>query len=260
MKVIILCGGQGTRIRDISEVVPKPMLTIGGKPILWHIMNTYAAHGLKDFVLALGYKGWMIKEYFLNYQPMLSDFTISLSHHGAIELHDQLSEADWKVTLADTGEQTMTGGRVWRVRKYLGDDDCFCLTYGDAVTDLDVTALIRQHRASGLIGTVSAVRVSGRFGELQEQAGKIVSFDEKPAVTAGRINGGFMVFDARRVWDYFEDVDDLVLEQGPLMRMAQDGQLGCYSHDGHWQCMDTPREYALLNDLWDKGAAFWVTR
>ncbi len=258
MKVVILCGGQGTRIRDISEVVPKPMLTIGGRPVLWHIMKIYAAHGINDFVLALGYKGWLIKEYFLNYQPMMSDFTISLAEHRSIQFHNKVSEADWKVTLVDTGEQTMTGGRVWRIRDYVDKDDLFCLTYGDAVADIDITALIEQHKRSGLVGTISAVHVAGRFGELQARGEFVTAFDEKPAVTAGRINGGFMVFDAKRLWNYMEPSDDLVFERGPLARMVCDGQLGCYRHNGQWQCMDTPREYALLNELWEKGADFWL--
>ncbi len=260
MKAVILCGGQGTRIRDISEVVPKPMLTIGGKPILWHIMKVYAAYGISEFVLALGYKGWLIKEFFLNYQPMVSDFTIALGRHNAIEFHDHAAESHWKVTLVDTGEQTMTGGRVLRVRRYLEGEDAFCLTYGDGLADIDIARLVASHRASGLAGTISGVRIAGRFGELQAKDGKVVSFEEKPAVTAGRISGGFMVFDNRRLWDYFDGDEDVVFERGPLVRMAGDGQLGCYEHDGSWQCMDTPREYAKLNDLWDRGEAFWISK
>lgn len=258
MKVVILCGGQGTRIRDISEVVPKPMLMIGGRPMLWHIMKVYAAHGITDFVLALGYKGWLIKEYFLNYQPMMADFTISLSEHRSIQFHNTVMESDWRVTLVDTGDQTMTGGRVWRLRDYLAQDDLFCLTYGDAVADINIGALVEQHRRSGLTGTISAVRVAGRFGELQADGAVVTGFDEKPAVTAGRINGGFMVFDAKRLWDYMDPSDDLIFEREPLTRMVEAGQLGCYLHDGQWQCMDTPREYVLLNELWEKGQAFWM--
>jgi glucose-1-phosphate cytidylyltransferase len=258
MKVVILCGGQGTRIRDMNEVLPKPMLTIGERPILWHIMKTYAAYGITDFVLALGHKGWLIKEYFLNYQPMMSDFTTSLREHRKIKFHNEVSEADWNVTLVNTGEHTMTGGRIWRTRRYIEQDDLFCATYGDAVADIDIAKLIDHHRASGLVGTLSAVRAAGRFGEIQESGGRVVSFEEKPVVTAGRINGGFMVFDGKRIWDYLNDSDDLVFEREPMQRMVRDGELGVYPHDGNWQCMDTPREYALLNDLWNKGAAFWA--
>ena len=260
MKVVILCGGQGTRIREVSEAMPKPMLTIGNKPILWHVMKIYASHGVTDFVLAVGYKGWLIKEYFLNYQAMQSDFTIGLGRRHEIQFHDRMDEADWNVTLVDTGEHTTTGGRVWRVRQYLeNEEDCFCLTYGDAVADINIRAVIEQHCASGLAGTLSAVRVGGRFGEIEHADGRVVSFEEKPAVSAGRINGGFMVFDAKRVWDYFGPAD-LPMEHGGLLRMVQAGQLGCYDHDGRWQCMDTPREYDLLNRLWEKGEAFWVPK
>ena len=258
MKLVVLCGGQGSRIRDVSEAMPKPMLPIGGAPILWHIMKLYAAHGVTDFVLCLGYKGWAIKEFFLNYRTMISDCTVTLGRQSEIEFHDTPAEASWRVTLADTGEHTMTGGRVWRAKRYLQDEDHFCLTYGDGIADVDVTALMRQHIQSGLVGTLTGVRVAGRFGELQSDSNKITSFDEKPAVTSGRINGGFMVFDARRVWNYFDACDDLIFEREPLARMVADGQLGIYEHDGFWQCMDTPREYRALNDLWASGRAPWA--
>lgn len=258
MKAVILCGGRGTRIRDISEVVPKPMLTIGEKPILWHIMNWYAGYGITDFVLALGYKGWLIKEYFLNYQAMTSDFTISLAQHHQIAFHNHTQESDWRVTLVDTGEHTMTGGRICRLRRYLEGEEHFCLTYGDAVADIDIGKLVEQHQQSGLTGTLSAVRVGGRFGELQADGARVTGFEEKKAVTAGRINGGFMVFSTERLWAFMPCSDDLVFEQGPLQEMVRAEELGCYLHDGNWQCMDTPREYALLNDLWDSGAAFWA--
>lgn len=257
MKVVILCGGQGRRIRDVSEVLPKPMLPIGERPILWHIMKIYAAHGFSQFVLALGHKGSMIKDYFLNYRPMMSDFTISIGRERDIQFHDEIVEAPWNVTLADTGTHTTTGGRVWLIRKYVEEDDLFCLTYGDAVADIDINALLEHHRQSGLIGTISAVRMSGRFGEIQQRNERVTAFEEKPPVSAGRINGGFMVFDAKRVWKYFEP-NDTHMEQGALLRMLKDEQLGCYNHDGRWQCMDTPREYDLLNDLWEKGKAFWM--
>lgn len=257
MKTVILCGGQGSRIRDVSERIPKPMLPIGGKPILWHIMKIYAAHGLKDFVLCLGYKGWLIREFFINYMAMISDFTVSLGSHQEIEFHNKVEEADWKVTLVDTGEETMTGGRVWRIRKYVEADDHFCVTYGDGVGDIDIGALVKQHKASGLVATLTAVRVAGRFGELVSEQGKVIKFDEKPAITAGRINGGFMVFDSKRIWKYFNDSPELVLEREPLRRLAEDGQLAMYKHNGYWQCMDTLREYNLLNQMWEEGNVPW---
>ncbi|NQU76830.1 MAG: glucose-1-phosphate cytidylyltransferase [Planctomycetes bacterium] len=257
MKVVILCGGQGSRIRDVSEIVPKPMLPIAGKPILWHIMKIYATHGLSDFVLCLGYKGWMIKEFFLNYRCMMSDCTVNLGHPEHTDFHDNIDEATWRVTLADTGEQTMTGGRVWRVRQYLADDDIFCLTYGDGVADVNIGALIRHHKRSGLVATVTGVRVAGRFGELSIFDGRVNAFNEKPAATAGLISGGFMVFDAQRIWDYFDEADDLVLERETFERLVADRQLGVYKHDGYWQCMDTPREFAMLNEIWQNGQAPW---
>jgi glucose-1-phosphate cytidylyltransferase len=257
MKVVILCGGQGSRIRDVSEVVPKPMLEIGGKPILWHIMKIYATHGLTDFILCLGYKGWRIKEFFLNYLPIISDCTITLGSHQGIEFHDFIEEAPWRVTLADTGELSMTGNRLWRVRKYLADEEHFCLTYGDGVGDIDISALVDQHKRSGLVGTLTGVRVAGRFGELESREGKVVEFAEKPAATSGRISGGFMVFDAKRVWDYLDCGDNLVLEREPLSRMVSERQLGIYNHNGYWQCMDTLREYSQLNELWESEKAPW---
>jgi glucose-1-phosphate cytidylyltransferase len=257
MKVVILCGGQGTRIRDVSEIVPKPMLSIGGKPILWHIMKIYASYGFTDFILCLGYKGWVIKEFFLNYLSMISDCTITLGGQSEIEFHDYIEEAPWRVTLADTGEYTMTGARLWRIRKYLRNEEHFCLTYGDGVANINIKAVVSQHLKLGIVGTLTGVRVVGRFGELDGVDGKVVEFNEKPARTEGRINGGFMVFDANRVWDYLNDRDDMVLERDPLPRMVKDGQLGIYEHSGFWQCMDTMREYNLLNELWEQGKAPW---
>jgi glucose-1-phosphate cytidylyltransferase len=266
MKAVILCGGQGSRIRDVSEIIPKPMMPIGEKPILWHIMKTYAAYGITDFVLCLGYKGWKIKEYFLNYQAMTSDFTISLGMKSKIEIHQEIEEAPWRVTLANTGEKTMTGGRVWRIKRYVAcagslasskNDDIFCFTYGDGLADINITELIEYHRKSGLVATITGVRVKGRFGELAIREGKVERFSEKPVISSGRINGGFMVFDSKRIWKYFTDSEDLVLEREPLESLAADGELGIFEHDGYWQCMDTPREFALLNELWESGKAPW---
>lgn len=257
MKVVILCGGVGSRIRDASEALPKPMLPIGGKPILWHIMKIFAHHGITEFILCLGYKGWLIKEFFLDYQALLSDFTITLGERHAIEFHDRVSEASWRVTCAETGDTTMTGGRLWQAQKYLEGEEHFCFTYGDAVGDIDIPALIGQHRKSGLVGTLTGVQVAGRFGELDIEKNLVTTFNEKPAVTAGRISGGFMVFDNRRIWQYLDDDPSLTLEQRPLQRLAADHQLGVYQHDGYWQCMDTLRDYNVLNAAWATASPPW---
>ena len=259
MKVVILCGGQGTRIRDVNEVLPKPMLPIGGKPVVWHIMKGYAAAGLTDFVLCLGYKGWVIKEFFLNYRAMTADVTVHLGRHAAVEVHDGQVDEDWRVTLAETGEATGTGGRVAAVRRYLEHDGLFCLTYGDGVADLDIRALVAFHRRHGKIATVTAVRPPGRFGEIRMDGALVAEFNEKPQASEGLINGGFFVMDARRVWDYIGLSPDCALEREPLQRLAADGQLVAYEHRGFWQPMDTLREYQLLNDLWASGEAPWKT-
>ncbi len=259
MKAVILCGGQGTRIRDASEVLPKPMLPIGGKPIVWHIMKTYAQHGVREFVLCLGYKGWVIKEFFLNYRAMTTDLTVTLGRHDAIHFHSQHEEEDWKVTLAETGEDTMTGGRVAAVRKYVEGDDLFLLTYGDGVSDVDVSATLAFHRGHGKIATVTAVRPPGRFGEMRIEDGRVSEFNEKPQATEGFINGGFFVLDARRIWPYLGSDPGLILEREPLRRLAREGQLAAYPHTGFWQPMDTAREYAMLNEMWAGGRAPWKT-
>ena len=255
MKAVILCGGRGTRIRDVSELIPKPMLPIGGQPVMWHIMQTYAAHGIKDFVLCLGYKGWAIKEYFLNYRAMMSDITVDLADSERITYHSNQNE-DWSVTLVDTGEDTMTGGRLLAVKSYLGQET-FCLTYGDGVADIDLTKLVKHHQDSGLTATLSSVQTLGRFGDLEIENDKVTNFQEKPMGSAPRINGGFMVFDGHRIWDYLDDRSDLILEREPLGKLASIGQLGTYAHDGYWQCMDTLREYEQLNALWNSGRAKW---
>lgn len=259
MKVVILCGGQGTRIRDASEAVPKPMLPIGGKPIVWHIMKGYAQHGLDQFVLCLGYKGWVIKEFFLNYRAMLADVTVHLGAGSAVEFHDGPHEENWKVTLAETGELTGTAGRVRAIRRYVEDDGMFCLTYGDAVADLDLTRLLAFHREHGKVATVTAVRPPGRFGELRLDAQQVTEFNEKPQVTEGFINGGFFVFDARRLWDYLPADPGAAMESEPMQRLARDGQLMAFAHPGFWQPMDTFREYTQLNELWATGRAPWAT-
>lgn len=260
MKVVILCGGQGTRIRDANELLPKPLLPIGGRPIVWHIMKGYAAHGFEDFVLCLGFKSWLIKEYFLNYRAMNSDLRVSLGRHEAVTVLDHHGREDWAVTLAETGEATQTGARVRNIRRYVEHDDLFLLTYGDGVADVDVTKLVAFHRAHGRVATVTAVHPPGRFGEMSIGSGGVVGeFNEKPQTTLGFINGGFFVLDAKRIWDYLPDDPKLILEQEPLRALARDGELVAYEHHGFWQPMDTFREYTLLNDLWAAGRAPWKT-
>jgi len=257
MKAVILCGGQGTRLRDITELLPKPMVAIGDRPILWHIMKIYAHYGIKEFVLCLGYKGWKIKEFFLNFRAMTHDCTITLGNHESIEFHDATAEADWKVTLAETGDDTMTGARLWKVRRHLENDELFCLTYGDGVANVNIRDLIEFHKANGKIGTLTGVRPPSRFGEMVVHDDLILNFNEKPNVAEGWINGGFMVFDAKKVWDYFWPGDSLVLEREPLPAMVKDKQLSVYRHEGFWLGMDTLREYTILSDLWSKGKAPW---
>jgi glucose-1-phosphate cytidylyltransferase len=259
MKAVILCGGQGTRIRDANELLPKPMLPIGGKPIVWHIMKMYARHGVREFVLCLGYKGWLVKEFFLNYRAMTTDVTVSLGRHDGLEFIGRHDEEDWKVTLAETGEETMTGGRVAAIRRYVEGDDLFLLTYGDGVADLDIARTIAFHREHRKIATVTAVRPPGRFGEMSIDAGEVTEFNEKPQATEGFINGGFFVLDAKRIWDYVGVDPKVPFEREPLRALARDRQLVAFPHTGFWQPMDTAREYGLLNDLWASGKAPWKT-
>jgi glucose-1-phosphate cytidylyltransferase len=259
MKAVILCGGQGTRIRDASEVLPKPLLPIGGKPIVWHIMKSYARHGVREFVLCLGYKGWLVKEFFLNYRAMTTDVTVALGRHDRIEFHGRHDEEDWSVTLAETGDDTMTGGRVAAIRRYVEGDDVFLLTYGDGVTDLDIGRTLAFHRAHGKVATVTAVRPPGRFGEMRIDDGAVTEFNEKPSATEGFINGGFFVLDAKRIWDFLGTDPRTVLEREPLRRLAAERQLVAFPHTGFWQPMDTAREYGLLNELWAAGKAPWKT-
>ena len=257
MKVVILCGGKGTRLREETEYRPKPMLPIGNRPILWHIMKTYAYHGHKDFILCLGYKGEIIKEYFRNYLWNTCDTTLKLGHEPSVEFHDHHDEEDWRVTLADTGENSMTGYRVRLAGRYLGSDPEFLLTYGDGVGNVDITAAIAQHRRSGKTVTLTAVHPPGRFGELSMgSGGEVCGFNEKPQAEAGLINGGFMVC-SRALLDCLPEDPDLPLEQAPLRTLAAQGKLGAYLHPGFWQPMDTFQEFTLLNRLWSEGKAPW---
>ncbi len=255
---MILCGGQGTRLRDVSELLPKPMVPVGGQPILWHIMKSYAAHGVKRFILCLGYKREVIVDYFLNYRARATDLTVHLGDRGRVTFHGRHQE-DWEVTLVDTGERTMTGGRVGLAAKYLKSTDReFLLTYGDGVADIDIAASLRHHRAKGLALTVSAVHPAGRFGEMQLRAGRVTGFHEKPQTESGLINGGFMVVDRGFIPRFLSGAADEVLEQEPMRRAAHEGQMSAYVHEGFWQCMDTPREHQLLNQLWESGTAPWT--
>jgi glucose-1-phosphate cytidylyltransferase len=258
MKVVILCGGFGTRIRDVADDIPKPMIPIGRYPILWHIMKYYASFGFKKFVLCLGYKGQVIRDFFVNYEAHTKDFTIVLGKPNELKFHTENGESDWEVTLVDTGLNAMTGARVRKIRNYVDNDEDFMLTYGDGVGDVDLDALLAFHRAHGKTLTVTGVRPPGRFGELRaSDDGVVFEFNEKPQATAGRISGGFFVC-RRRIFDYLDPGDDLVFEVKPMNRLLADGEICLYEHDGFWQPMDTGREYQLLNSLYAKGSAPWA--
>jgi glucose-1-phosphate cytidylyltransferase len=258
MKVVILCGGLGSRIRDANEMLPKPMLPIGGKPIVWHIMKTYAHYGFKDFVLCLGYRAWSIKEFFVNYDAMTHDIIVHLGSQRSLSLlGDKGADDEWAVTLADTGEITNTGGRVLAVRRFVEGEGVFFLTYGDGVADIDIGKLLEFHRSHGRIATVTAVRPAGRFGELGLSGDAVVEFNEKPQASEGFINGGYFVCDAARIWDYLPAGSTTILEREPMQRLAAAGELVAFRHQGFWQPMDTLREYVLLNEMWDSGQAAW---
>lgn len=253
MKAVLLAGGLGTRIREETEFRPKPMVEVGGRPILWHIMKNLSRYGITDFVVATGYKSSMIKEYFLNYEAQSNDFTVDLGNRDSLVFHGAHDEADWRVTIAFTGDDTMTGGRVFRASKYL-DDEPFLVTYGDGLANVDIPALLDHHAKSGKLGTVTTVQPTSRFGVLDVDAGGVVTqFREKPTLD-GWINIGFIIFEPQAL-SYFDD--DCVLEQGPLVDLAGDGQLSAFRHGGFWQPMDTYRESKLLNDLWSAGDAPW---
>jgi glucose-1-phosphate cytidylyltransferase len=257
MKVVILCGGKGTRLQNETEFRPKPMLPIGDRPILWHIMKTYSHYGFNEFVLCLGYKGEMIKEYFRNYLWNTCDATLSLGHRPEIKFHSGHTEEDWKVTLADTGEESPTGDRVSQIRKYVEPDDGFLLTYGDGVGDIDIPASIRLHQEKGKICTVTAVHPPGRFGELSlDEDSDVCGFNEKPQAEGGYINGGYMVC-SKSLFQYLEGPSGVILEEEPLQKLAAEGQMTAYKHEAFWQPMDTYREFVLLNNLWRSGNAPW---
>ena len=254
MKVIILAGGFGVRMSEYTESIPKPMVTVGGRPILWHIMSRYAHFEHKDFYLALGYKAELVKEYFLNYRSLNADFTVDLNS-GDIESH-QTDDTNWRVTLINTGLESMTGGRVKRLQSYIGNET-FMLTYGDGVADVNVDALLEFHKGHGKMVTVSAVHPSARFGELLMEDHKVLNFEEKPQVGQGWINGGYFIIEP----DFFDliDGDTTIMEREPLEKAAAMGELMAYQHNGYWQCMDTKRDRDNLEKLWNAGKAPWKT-
>jgi glucose-1-phosphate cytidylyltransferase len=253
VNVILLAGGYGTRLNEYTEVIPKPMIKVGGKPILWHIMQTYANFGHKDFYIALGYKAEVIKEYFLNYRALNSDFNVNLSS-GKVTPH-QVDDVDWSVTLVNTGENSMTGGRAKRMKSFMANET-FMLTYGDGVADIDISALLNFHQSHGKMVTMTAVRPAARFGELELQGNQVVSFEEKPQMHNGWINGGYFVIEP----SFFDLIsgDFTLLEREPLEQAAKMGELMAYRHEGFWQCMDTKRDHELLESLWLKGAPWAI--
>jgi glucose-1-phosphate cytidylyltransferase len=253
MKAVILAGGLGTRISEETHLKPKPMIEIGGKPILWHILKMYSAHGVNEFVICCGYKGYLIKEYFANYFLHMSDVTFDMASNR-MEVHHKHAEP-WRVTLVDTGEDTMTGGRLKRVVDYVKDDEAFCFTYGDGVSDVNISALIAFHRQHGKLATVTAVQPPGRYGALQMQGTSVHGFMEKPRGDGGLINGGFFVLSPRCIARIADDNSSW--EGSPLTSLATDGELMAFEHNGFWQPMDTLREKTLLEDLWHSGMAPW---
>lgn len=257
MKTVIFCGGKGTRLREETEFRPKPMVPIGGEPILWHIMKIYAAHGFKDFILCLGYKGEMIKDYFLNYHRNCGDITLQLGGAPLPVYHDRHDEEDWTVTLAETGEETSTSTRLRRIERHLGADREFLLTYGDGVGNIPIPQVIEAHRRAGKLITVTAVHPPGRFGDLDlKPDGSVLGFDEKPQTEGGWINGGFFVV-SREIFKHLGKYADVMFERGPLQDLAKAGKLHAYRHEGFWQPMDTMVEFQYLNKVWAEGKAPW---
>jgi len=255
MKVVILAGGLGTRLSEETSIRPKPMVEIGGKPILWHIMKMYSAHGINDFIICCGYKGYVIKEYFANYFLHMSDVTFNM-RDNTMEVHDRRAEA-WSVTLVDTGDESMTGGRLRRVADYIRNEEAFCFTYGDGVGDINIGETLAFHKRHGKVATLTATYPPGRFGALDMSQGQVLKFKEKPKGDGGMINGGFFVL-SPKVLNYLTE-DSTVWEQGPLMRLAEEGQLMAFEHKGFWQPMDTLRDKNHLEELWQSGRAPWKT-
>lgn len=256
MKVVILCGGKGTRLKEETQFRPKPLVQVGERPILWHIMKLYAHYDFTDFILCLGYMGEMIKQYFINYEYMNSDLTVSLNDRQKIFLHNHQSDLNWRVTMVNTGIQAQTGSRIKKIQKYIDQDELFMVTYGDGVADLNIAELLKFHRSHGRIGTVTGVRPLSRFGELEVEGNGVKLFSEKSQVNQGWINGGFFVFNYE-FFNYLTDVDQCVLERGPLEALAAKGELQVYRHRGYWQCMDTYRDMEQMNHIWQSGQAPW---
>ena len=255
MKVVILAGGLGSRISEESHLRPKPMIEVGGHPILWHIMKIYSAYGFNEFIICCGYRGYMIKEYFANYFLHRSDITFDFSDNNSMKIHSNVAEP-WKVTLADTGRKTQTGGRIKRIKSYV-KDQTFLMTYGDGVSDIDINALVEQHKRSGMVATLTAIQPSGRYGvlDLDEDKNHIVGFREKAKEDSDWINAGFMVLQPQ-VFDYI-DGDSTFFEREPLTKLSTDGKLGVYRHHGYWQCMDTARDRSALESLWSTTNPPW---
>jgi len=258
MKTVILCGGLGTRLREETEFRPKPMVNIGNRPILWHIMKIYAHYGQKDFILCLGYKGEMIRDYFYHYEVMNNDITIELSYPKKIEVYENNKENDWRVTLVDTGQKALKGARLKKIEKYITDNE-FMVTYGDGVSDIDINSLLKFHRSHGKLATLTGVFPDSRFGELKIKDDRVESFTEKPkeSLDSALISGGFFVFN-REIFNYLSEDDDCDLEIGPLEKIARENQLMVYKHKGFWACMDTLRDVEYLNDLWCKNRPWAV--
>ncbi|NLD47003.1 MAG: glucose-1-phosphate cytidylyltransferase [Clostridiaceae bacterium] len=257
MKVVIFCGGLGTRLKEETEFRPKPMVFVGDRPILWHIMKIYSNYGFNDFVLCLGYKGEVIKKYFLDYELLHNDFTLEMGNKDRLSIHKHVKDLDWKITFAETGADTLKGGRLKKIEKYI-EGDSFMLTYGDGVADINIQDLLSFHQSHGRIGTVSGVRPPSLFGELLVENQEVILFSEKPQTSKGLINGGFFVFN-RAIFDYLSEAEDCDFEVGPLEELARDKQLMVYEHRGNWACMDTPRDMNYLNRMWASGQAFWKT-
>ena len=255
MQLVILCGGLGTRLREETAFIPKPMVQIGDRPVLWHIMKLYACHGVKEFILALGYKGDVIRQYFLHYDIMNCDVTVDLSRRDGLKVHNLHHESDWCVTLADTGASTLKGGRLKRVEPHVASDT-FLMTYGDGLTDVSISELIRFHNSHGKIATVTGVNPLARFGELKIDGSRVTAFFEKPTQNRDFINGGFFVF-SRRIFDYLSPSEECDLEVGALEAVAREGELMVFKHDGFWACMDTQRDREYLNEIWQRGNAPW---
>ena len=254
--VVILCGGMGTRLREASERLPKPLVDIGGNPILWHIMKVYGAHGFRRFVLCLGYKSDLIKQYFLEYRTRTSDFTLHMQEDRR-EVHAYRQAEDWEITFAETGLLTGTGGRIRRIAPYLGDAPRFMLTYGDGIGAVDLHALLATHLEQGRLGTVTGVHPGSRYGEMRVDGAEVAEFNEKPTLADGWVSGGFFVFERAFIDQYLDDEPGLLLEHRPLQRLAGDGQLSVHRHEGFWMGMDTYRDWTELNGMWDAGQAPW---